>query len=709
MTVLDVRPSTVAAAPGPVEPSAPSAFRVAHRPALDGVRGLAVLVVVAFHAGFGWAQGGYLGVSTFFTLSGFLIATLALAEKGRTGRMDLRGFWVRRARRLLPAAVAGIALAVVLVAVLGAPGDQRAVSGDALSGLGYAANWHQLLSGQSYLDLFREPGPLVHLWSLAVEEQFYLVFPFVAVAAFARTRSFGQARRRLGAAAAAIVAMSVALPLVRGMGFDRVYYGTDTRAAEIAVGVLLACLVAPAMVGNGRLPVASTPAARRMVAAVAAVALTVMAVAWVAVPNTSPLLVHGGLLGYALLSTVVVLAAALGTGGVARLLANPVLRHLGLVSYGLYLYHWPVFWALKATWHLEPTALFVVGGGLSLALAELSRMVLEDPVRRARGRLGRRPLALAPLAVAVVVLAVSVARVAPTPPIDFEAASATAARLLADPAASPDGVAAADPGALVPAGAAAATPAGVPDPTGIGAPLPGTTIVPPAAPPAAPRRIAFYGDSTAMMSALGVGYEREQLTGLVPVRGYPELGCALIRSTKRKYHFGKVESRRDTCNHWERVWPERVAQDRADVLVLQVGPWEAFDFQRPGGDGWEHLGMPAFDDYARSELDAAIDVLAAGGARVVLATVPPLHPDDVTNHDLCSCPDRIDRFNQIQAEVAAARPDVVTLVDFAGWLASTGRDAELRVDGVHLSPNDSAATAAVEFWGPTLAAVPLRA
>ena len=173
-----------------------------------------MLLVVAFHSQLGLATGGYLGVSTFFTLSGFLIATLVLVEHANTGGVDLRAFWRRRFRRLLPAAVVAVALVVVLVALFGDSSAKAAVGGDASGALLYVANWRLLVSGSSYAELFSSPSPLVHTWSLAVEEQFYLIFPVVVALLIGRRRRSRRLplRFRLGVFAGTTIVLSALLP-----------------------------------------------------------------------------------------------------------------------------------------------------------------------------------------------------------------------------------------------------------------------------------------------------------------------------------------------------------------------------------------------------------------------------------------------------------------------------------------------------------------
>jgi peptidoglycan/LPS O-acetylase OafA/YrhL len=150
-----------------------------YQPALDGIRAFAVAAVLFYHAGQTWAVGGYLGVDTFFVLSGFLITTLLVTEWSNRRRIDLKGFWVRRAKRLLPALFLVMVGIVVYAGVFAAPGELNSIRSDSFAALGYVANWRFVLSGQSYFDQFAQPSPLRHMWSLAIEEQFYLVWPLI--------------------------------------------------------------------------------------------------------------------------------------------------------------------------------------------------------------------------------------------------------------------------------------------------------------------------------------------------------------------------------------------------------------------------------------------------------------------------------------------------------------------------------------------------
>ncbi|HLZ37365.1 MAG TPA: acyltransferase, partial [Mycobacteriales bacterium] len=214
------RPSTVVGAGGRLR-------------ALDGVRGLAVLAVLFFHAGMPWAHGGFLGVDTFFVLSGYLITVLLLREWRETGGVSLRRFWARRARRLLPALLLVLAALAAYAATL--PTEVRPrLRGDALATLGYVANWRFIFSGQSYFDQFSQPSPLRHMWSLAIEEQFYLVWPLVVFACL----RLGRGRRRIlvGVAAAGVVVSTLVMAaLYDSTDPSRAYYGTDSRMHTILI------------------------------------------------------------------------------------------------------------------------------------------------------------------------------------------------------------------------------------------------------------------------------------------------------------------------------------------------------------------------------------------------------------------------------------------------------------------------------------------
>ncbi|GAA1356314.1 hypothetical protein GCM10009660_58440 [Catellatospora bangladeshensis] len=353
-----------------------------HVPALDGLRGVAVAGVLLFHAG--GLSGGFLGVDLFFALSGYLITDLLLREAAATGAVSLLAFWQRRIRRLLPALTA-VLVGATLAAWAWGSGDLWA---SALSDGPWVqlnlVNWHLLAESAGYWERFGGGRLFGHLWSIAVEEQFYLVWPVVVLLL---VRGAGRADRRVAVAAVIVSLASLAL-MVALVGPDttRVYTGTDTRAFSLMLGALAA--TAPVRQALGRL-------AGRAGAAVAALLAAGLLASWALVDGEgSRALFHGGLFAHSLAAALLVALCAGEPGtAVARVLAGRPLRWLGLVSYSLYLWHWPVFLLLSPDrTGLSGWPWAVVVCAVSVGLAALTRHFVEDPIRFraawARGRTG---------------------------------------------------------------------------------------------------------------------------------------------------------------------------------------------------------------------------------------------------------------------------------------------------------------------------------
>ncbi|MEZ5183097.1 MAG: acyltransferase family protein [Acidimicrobiales bacterium] len=388
-------------------------FGFGHLPALDGLRGAAVAAVLAYHLDH--LAGGYLGVDLFFVLSGFLITSLLLAERAGQGRVVLADFWARRARRLLPALLLFLLGVAAFAQWIARPVDLDAIRGDALATLLYVANWHDIAQGQSYWDISLAPSPLQHTWSLAIEEQFYVLWPlaFAWLAAVA-TRRRAAAERVVLVVAGVGAALSAALLVglhAAGASDSRLYQGTDTRAAALLLGAALAAWHRSRPVGGER-----EVARARAVGGVAALALGAL---WIGLDGTSPWLYRGGLAVASVLATVVIAAVVRGGGPLARALSVAPLRFLGTISYGLYLWHWLVFQAVDARNGrlpllgdrvLDGIALDGLKLGLSFALALASFWLVEQPIRRSRWR--GWPLLMASVGAMAVVGAVVVAATA---------------------------------------------------------------------------------------------------------------------------------------------------------------------------------------------------------------------------------------------------------------------------------------------------------
>ncbi len=373
-----------------------------HLPALDGLRAVAVCAVMAYHLGFGWAGGGYLGVDLFFVLSGFLITSLLIEERSATGMISLRRFWSRRAHRLFPALLIMLG-AVALYANLGGPGvNLQTLRGDIVATLLYFANWHFIASNNSYFTQFLAPSPLEHTWSLAIEEQFYVAWPPL-VLLFAKVG--GRNWRRIAIAGTAALALASALDMAilarDPNAVTRVYFGTDTRVFELMVGAMLAFWTE----GPYRLP-RVTPQTLHRAGIVGACAL----LAGLALLGGPPhWMFEGGFLVIAILAGIVIASVTQANPGpLGALLSLRPIRWVGTISYGLYLWHWPVFVLVTANSRGIPGwAVTVTRVTFTFVLATVSFYVVEKPIRQ-RGFQGLRDtVAVGSLAVAALALALA--------------------------------------------------------------------------------------------------------------------------------------------------------------------------------------------------------------------------------------------------------------------------------------------------------------
>jgi len=560
--------------------------RLARVPALDGIRGLAVAAVVAFHAEAGVAPGGFLGVSAFFTLSGFLITSLLLAERRATGRIALGAFWARRARRLLPAAAVAIA-GILLFGATVADADQvRDLRGDVLAALGYAANWRFLADGRAYSELFSSPSPVQHFWSLAIEEQFYVVFPLLVVGAL----KLGRGRARVLRPLLALGSIG-SIVLGRALSDDamRVYYGTDTRVAELLVGAVLAVVCA------NRAPSPARPAARLALDAAGFVSLGVLVWWWTTVGQGDHWLYEGGFALHALLTATVIGAARADTL-LATVLALRPLAGLGLVSYGVYLYHWPLFlWLTPERVDVSWGALLALRCGLTLGVAIASYHFVERPIRHGARLRGAWPRVLTPAVSGALVGALVLVTASPPAP-SFVLESLAEAPSLVDARAHPRG----------PLGAARG-------PDG-GASLVPSDLVRPYT-DQRPLRVLVVGDSVGLTFGRGVELWAAE-TGAAVVRNEAREWCSLGRDLPQISGIGGKEEPGTGCHDWEERWGRTVDEFDPDVVFVMFTIWEVAPRRLPGAADYTRPGDPAHDAWQLSEYHAAADVLSRRGARV---------------------------------------------------------------------------------------------
>jgi len=657
----DDRPGTDP--PVPVHEPQPPEPHLGRIPALDGIRALGIVLVLFFHGGFSWAGGGFFGVDVFFVLSGFLITGLLVSEYRQNAGIGLARFWGHRVRRLVPALLVML-VGIALYGAFLAPSDTLAqLRGDALATLVYVNNWHQVTGGQGYFAALNTPRPLLHTWSLSIEEQFYLVWPLVVLGVLRWSRSL---RTLLVVTVAGAVASAVAMAMVfgDGSGESRAYYGTDTRAQALLIGAALAIVLAHPLPRRRGGPVPTTtlvrtftlsPAARAGLVAAGGLGLATVLVLSIVDGSATAWIYRGGFTVVALATAAVIACVALVPASPwASLLSLRPVRYVGAISYGLYLFHWPIFVVVDhARTGLDGWALFALRVGLSFAVAAASFHFLEMPVRR--GVLsGWRAWVSAPVAV-----------------------GGTAALLVATTAGATTAVDA------VPAGATGPAAHGAPAGGDPGTSADTTTV---AAGTGGPVRVLLVGDSEA--SFLGFGLGPASTSYGVDYQGDGVFGCGLLTLTT-SFHGTQVNGNVGQrgghtlvpCDTQLVRWKADVDAFHPDVVLLADGEYEVRD-QHLGGT-WQHIGTPPVDARETRALQQATAVLGSDGAHVALLTAPyyqqpeqgdgqPWPEDD---------PARVDRYNALLGQVATASHGRVTVLALGARLDPHGHFTRT-IDGV---------------------------
>jgi len=614
-------------APPPAVPAATRARPGAlpHAPALDGVRGLAAAAVVGYHLGLSWLKGGFLGVSLFFTLSGYLITNLLLAERRATGATSLAGFWARRARRLLPAAFAGIGLAIVATVAVGSADQLRHLRGDVLGAVLYAANWRFIVGHSVYAAHYQAPSALLHYWSLAIEEQAYIIVPVLVVVVLRRRASV----RPLAVAVAALMAASVIATLLIHDP-NRAYFGTDTRSFELLAGAALALGVGfPGTAAARRVP-------PRVTAALAGLAVVGTAVLWATVRETSGWLTRGGLWGVSALSCAL-LVGALAGGRLSRVLGARPLVAVGRRSYGVYVYHWPLFLLIsRDSVGLHGLGLVAARVAATGGVAAASFRWLEQPIRRGTRPAWRPRLLLATVPLVAVLLVAGAAA----------GATRAASRAVAHPS----------------------------RPVVIPGPAPAPDLASPVPPP---RRVLFMGDS--LMQEL-----------------FPTMAARLHeQGTDAQVIGGGGQSLMSHGGAWAGALRQAVTTFDPDVVVLEscCGNFK-FDpaWVAPDGTTVPNDTFAFWAEWKRLAVQATT-IASSRGAIVLWVLGPPTR----TNGWYGPIDARIPMVNDAYRSVVACDPSAAT-VDwtvlggpggtFADALPdASGRPVTIRVgDGFHFTP-----------------------
>jgi peptidoglycan/LPS O-acetylase OafA/YrhL len=633
-----------------------------HLSALDGLRGVAVLSVVAYHFGAGWLPGGFLGVDTFFVLSGYLITSLLLVEWGRRAGTDLAAFWVRRARRLLPA----LCLMLVAVVVWGSivlPADRLGgLRADSLWTLFYGANWHYVLSEQSYFELMSAASPLRHTWSLAIEEQFYLLWPLLFVGAMTVVR--GRVRLLVALCVAGTVAsLAVMAALFTEGDPSRAYYGTDARAHGLLLGALIAVALAhrPHVLARGsgpggRLLVAATGG--RAARAAGLVGASVMAVLFLVAEDRDAWLYPWGFLVFELAVVAVIVAIGSGPSALRAALSWSVLCWVGAVSYGLYLWHWPVIVFLhEGNTGLDGWSLFVLRAAVILGATTASYYLLEQPIRHGRWLHGRTALVAVPVGVALVVGTVLVqTRNAAAPP-DY---------LVADPTS-----------VLSVGEGGPASPATGEGDEGVAGD--------PAAPPAAIGPVVLMGDSIAASLAPALATYAAEAGVSFSSAALP--GCSMVTGLAAGGPASEPIEWADECEQALPGFQDGLAARQGAAEVVWLSTWETADRWVDGT--LYRFGTPEADEMLLQLIDEARErVLADSDALLVLA-VPP--PNAATSDLGAANADNVDRMvhlGDLLRTYASEHPGDVRVVDLSAIVCPDGPPCPEEQDGVTLRPRD---------------------
>ena len=697
--------------------------KMVYEPSLDGLRALSVIGVLLYHGGFSWMRGGFLGVEVFFVVSGYLITSLLIGEQEKSGRIDFKNFWIRRARRLLPAFFAMIVAVLIWAAFFGSERDVSDLRRDVPWAFFYVGNWGQILGGVPY---FGSDPLLKHVWSLAVEEQWYLLWPLAFVAIMKLRRGAATVGGLLVGAAFLVMALTFSLesgspsliggPIGLFEGLDRtnfMYLSTFTRSSGLLLGAGVAFIWRPWHSARA----AGTPLGRLLdpmgAAAVAALGCTF------AVTTLTAGYVYQWVLPLTSILSVIAVMIAMHPAAVGyrSALSWQPLVEVGKRSYGLYLWSWPIFVIVGA---LDGSALKFVGAMLvSILVAELSYQFVETPIRE--GLLGRlwasqRELVLRSMAVGSVVLIglgifyVNVDQFNPfeggedaffdASSLDSDAAddntdgadvagTATDDTTIDDT--TIDDTATDDTAAAVTTTDDTAvdgnTVDGAGDPPAAGVPAADTTIAETAPTPTLPveRKLTIVGDSQARALANNLPSGFEQVFSVVKSGGLD--GCSVWDS-------GKIVTERNfnnnfaICDGWQEKWSAAAAG--ADVALVVIGAWDVFDID--DGDTYYAFNTKAADTKFVDNLQSGIDALLATGADVAILEVPCMRPVPAEGAGAPPLPERgndgrVAHINEVIRRVSRQYGPEVRMLDGPDeWCndEAIATNVGYRWDGVHV-------------------------
>ena len=656
---------------------------------LDGLRALALLIIMGYHFGVGALQGGFFSLDIFYVLSGYLITGLLLGEWATKARIALGAFWARRARRLLPALCVLLVVVALVVRFAEPAGLYPDFRMSALSALFYFSNWWQIAASGNYFVATGAPSPLTHTWSLAVEEQFYLVWPLVVLAVLTLAKRSGRGiEALLGVSAVGVVASAVTMAVRYhpGANITRLYFGTDTHAQSILVGATLACVLTLIQRRRGEVgmaPEARSTRVRTMLFALGLVGLAGTLALTYEMTGTEAFDYRGGFLLSALSAAAIVTSVVtVPRSLLGRFLSLRLMVWMGTVSYGAYLWHYPVFIELNAArTGLHGPALLVARFAATFALAAASWYLVERPVME--GRFWRSVQAIGPAVVAIGVTVAVVVVGAVTPSLADAAITQSATTQSAGGQVTGHG---STPRTSASRSTSSVTPDGVALPAALHTALARTGAF-----GSAPVRLLVLGDSLAITLSVGLAQGSRQAYG-VDVIDQGVFGCDL--DTVPAYAAGTLTTPFTTCRHAASLWADEIANEHPDAVLVLLGRWSLTD--RVVGGQRVHIGQPAEDARLLAQYTAGLRSLTNDGVPVELLTVP-CFGSPVTAPDGSIWPEdqpqRVTALNRILGNAARAAGPKVTVVDLNGLLCPKGQfhsvihGVTVRwADGIHITP-----------------------
>jgi peptidoglycan/LPS O-acetylase OafA/YrhL len=662
-----------------------------HHAGLDGLRGLAVIVVILYHGGVPWAHGGFLGVDVFFVLSGYLITSLLLGEWLNCGRIALRAFWARRARRLLPALVAMVTVVGIYYAAAGPTHAVTGLQANGVAALLYVSNWHQIADSTNYFVGGGPVSPFQHTWSLAIEEQFYVVWPLLVLSVlWLARRTSARLHILLALTLAGAIASAVEMTLLfdGGQGLDRVYYGTDTRAGGLLVGATLAIGLALARQRHAAQDChpAAAHTRRRTFALAGAGALAAALTEMYLSSGSSTWLYPSGFVGLDVLVAGVIAAVVLTPASpVARVLSLSPLRAAGRISYGLYLWHFPLFlWLNTAATGVSGARLLAVRVAITLIVSVLSYVLIEQPIRQ-RPRPAWLAHGLPPLGGLAAVAALIAASSASALPAGVVVANVVPRGLASGRPACPVALRDTPQYGVTPIAPSRLTQF---ETLSLGRhPLlwsgSGTTTFH----TCHPKRVLFIGDSLAFVLGTPM-LDGEQRYG-VELADAAIIGCAFSTRGQIVGVNGTAAAPDPGCGNALSSWRADERRFHPSEVVVELGYRDEFDWLWHGRD--VHLGQPAFDAYVQSQIDRYVTTLGREGTKILFLSVPYTDPPAQANGSPspASSPARHALINAMLARAARLDPGNASVLDIDRTISPGGHydamvDGEpCRLDGIH--------------------------